>query len=64
MHTDPPEVLRRTEITRRRLLQMTAGTGAGILLSKLGVIGEAIAASEGKRNCHCLYFGRTTLGTS
>ncbi len=44
MQTDPSEVLRRTEITRRKLLQMTAGTGAGILLSKLGVIGEAIAA--------------------
>ena len=47
MHTDPPEVFRMTEITRRRLLQMTAGAGAGILLSKLGVISEAIAASEG-----------------
>ena len=46
MHTPPPEVLRMTEITRRKLLQMTAGAGAGILLGKLNIIGEAIAASE------------------
>ena len=47
MQTDPPEMWKRTEITRRKLLQMTTGTGAGVLLSKLGFIGEAIAASEG-----------------
>src|SRR6202007_378018 len=46
MQIDPPEVSRSTDITRRKLLQLTAGTGAGLLLSKLGVIGEAIAASE------------------
>ena len=46
MQTDPPEMWKRTEITRRKLLQMTTGTGAGVLLSKLGVIGEAMAASE------------------
>src|SRR5215472_5895164 len=46
MHMSPPEESRLTEITRRKLLQMTAGASAGILLSKLNIIGEAIAASE------------------
>src|SRR5262245_31107187 len=48
MSIDPKDVVRRTQLTRRRMLQMTAGVGSGLMLGAAGLAARALAASDMK----------------
>ena len=48
MSVDPRDVIRRTQITRRRTLQMTVGVGTGLMMGAAGFAARALAASDMK----------------